>query len=67
MFKNLLKKHYFWRVIKRVALVKKLTVNSADDSLFVYIIFGACLECSKIGNKRNLLPSKNLTNVFDKV
>ena len=43
------------------------TVNSADDSLFVYIIFGAHLECSKIGNKRNLLLSKDLTNVFDKV
>ena len=43
------------------------TVNSADDSLFVYIIFGARLECSKIGNKRNLLLSQDLTNVFDKV
>ena len=29
------------------------TVNCADDSLFVYIIFGGRLECSKIGNKRN--------------
>ena len=65
MFKNWLKKYYFRRVIKRVALVKRL--NNADDSLFVYIIFGARLECSKIGNKRNLLLLKDLTNVFDKV
>ena len=43
------------------------TVNSADDSLFVYITFGAFQKCSKIGNKRNLLLSKDLTNVFDKV
>ena len=60
MIKNWLKK-------QRVALVKKLTVNSADDSLFVYITFGGRQECSESGNKRNLFLSKDLTNVFDKV
>ena len=65
MFKNLLKKTLLLARDQASDFSKRL--NSADDSLFVYIIFGACLECSKIGNKQNLLLSKDLTNVFDKV
>ena len=66
MFKNLFKKTLLLSRDQASGFSQK-TVNSADDSLFVYIIFGACLECSKIENKGNLLLSKDLTNVFDKV
>ena len=66
MFKNWLKKTLLLARDQESGFSQK-TVNSADDSLFVYIIFGVRQECSKIGNKRNLLLSKDLTNVFDKV
>ena len=66
MFKNLFKKTLLLARDQTSGFSQK-NVNSADDSLFVYIIFGARLECSKIGNKRNLLLPKDLTNVFDKV
>ena len=52
MFKNLFKKNITFGRDQASGFSQK-TVNSADDSLFVYIIFGGRLECSKIGNKRN--------------
>ena len=66
MFKNWFKKTLLLARDQTSGFSQK-TVNSADDSLFVYIIIGARLECSKIGNKRNLLLPNDLTNVFDKV
>ena len=65
MFKNWLKNITFG--LWSSSGFSQKAVNSADDSLFVYITFGERLECSKIGNKRNLLLSKDLANVFDKV